>query len=222
MMCNVVALMAVSVSFFAHVTLYRSINSIVVCCINRGFRQVTRGPETGAFHHDLFCRDQPELCLQMFCQRSRNSVNGQKTPKENKSRKPTTATRSSQPIKKRRVSLLTKESLEVMNQAQTMSTGVVTNIQTVESIHKLNTVSEDSQSMRSSVSGGKSPSVEASSLTSPKFNGPGLLLNSGIINNPALVQRAITKRNEEERMRLAKIMLYNSFLQAMNGDDHIV
>jgi hypothetical protein len=37
-----------------------------------------------------------------------------------------------------------------------------------------------------------------------------------------LVQRAITKRNEEERMRLAKIMLYNSFLQAMNGDDHIV
>jgi riboflavin synthase alpha subunit len=109
-----------------------------------------------------------------------------------------------------------------MNQAQTMSTGIVTNIQTVESIHKLNTVSEDSQSMRSSISGGKSPSVEASSLTSPKFNGPGLLLNSGIINNPALVQRAITKRNEEERMRLAKIMLYNSFLQAMNGDDHIV
>ncbi len=176
---------------------------------------MTRGPETGAFHHDLFCRHQPELCLQMFCQRSRNSVNGNKTPKENKSRKSTTATTSSPPIKKRRVSLLTKESLEVMNHAQTISTGIVTNLQqTVESIHKLNTVSEDSQSMRSSVSGGKSPSVVEASLC-PKFSVPGRLWN----HNPALVQRAITKRNEEERMRLAKVMLYNSFLQAMNGDD---
>jgi Heat shock transcription factor len=40
--------------------------------LNRwGFRQVTRGPDSGAFHHKLFCRDQPELCLQMICQRSR-------------------------------------------------------------------------------------------------------------------------------------------------------
>mmetsp|Transcript_17304 Transcript_17304/g.32771 ORF Transcript_17304/g.32771 Transcript_17304/m.32771 type:complete len:483 (+) Transcript_17304:100-1548(+) len=40
--------------------------------LNRwGFRQVTRGPDSGAFHHKLFCRDQPDLCLQMICQRSR-------------------------------------------------------------------------------------------------------------------------------------------------------
>lgn len=40
--------------------------------LNRwGFRQVTRGPDAGAFHHKLFCRDEPGLCLQMICQRSR-------------------------------------------------------------------------------------------------------------------------------------------------------
>ena len=39
----------------------------------RGFRQATRGPDTGAFHHPLFRRDQPHLCLDMVCQRSRNS-----------------------------------------------------------------------------------------------------------------------------------------------------
>ena len=185
---------------------------------------MTRGPETGAFHHELFRRDQPELCLQMFCQRSRSSVvssSAKKTPNESKSRKATTSSNS--PLKKRRVSLLTKESLEVMNQEQTISTGFVTNMQTVASIHKPITVSEDSQSMRSSVSGGKSPSSDTSSSISPNNNNnvSGLLLNSSITNNPVLVQRAITKRNEEERMRLAKVMLYNSFLQAMNGDDSV-
>ena len=40
--------------------------------LNRwGFRQVTRGPDAGAFHHGLFLRDAPQLCLQMICQRTR-------------------------------------------------------------------------------------------------------------------------------------------------------
>lgn len=40
--------------------------------LNRwGFRQVTRGPDSGAFHHSLFLRDAPHLCLQMVCQRSK-------------------------------------------------------------------------------------------------------------------------------------------------------
>ena len=42
--------------------------------LNRwGFRQVTRGPDAGAFHHKFFRRDEPEHCLQMICQRSRRS-----------------------------------------------------------------------------------------------------------------------------------------------------
>jgi len=40
--------------------------------LNRwGFRQVTRGPDAGAFHHKFFRRDEPRHCLQMICQRSR-------------------------------------------------------------------------------------------------------------------------------------------------------
>ncbi|GFH61786.1 hypothetical protein CTEN210_18262 [Chaetoceros tenuissimus] len=35
--------------------------------LNRwGFRRVKRGPDSGTFYHDLFIRDQPHLCLQMF------------------------------------------------------------------------------------------------------------------------------------------------------------
>jgi hypothetical protein len=72
------------------------------------------------------------------------------------------------------------------------------------------------------MSGGKSPSIETSSeAASPNASASGLPLTSSITNNPVLVQRAITNRNEEERMRLAKVMLYNSFLQAMNGDNNV-
>lgn len=39
--------------------------------LNRwGFRQVTRGPDSGAFHHKFFVRDEPDLCLKMVCQRT--------------------------------------------------------------------------------------------------------------------------------------------------------
>lgn len=40
--------------------------------LNRwGFRQISRGPDAGAFHHPLFQRDKPQLCLEMVCQKSR-------------------------------------------------------------------------------------------------------------------------------------------------------
>ena len=40
--------------------------------LNRwGFRQVTRGPDSGAFHHKFFQREDPEMCLKMVCQRSK-------------------------------------------------------------------------------------------------------------------------------------------------------
>jgi hypothetical protein len=44
--------------------------------LNRwGFRQISRGPDSGAFCHDLFQRDDPELCRGMVCQKSRKSKN---------------------------------------------------------------------------------------------------------------------------------------------------
>jgi hypothetical protein len=40
--------------------------------LNRwGFRQISRGPDAGAFCHDLFQRDDPNLCRGMICQKSR-------------------------------------------------------------------------------------------------------------------------------------------------------
>jgi hypothetical protein len=48
--------------------------------LNRwGFRQVTRGPDAGAFHHKCFRRDEKRLCLQMICQRSRRRKGDEKT-----------------------------------------------------------------------------------------------------------------------------------------------
>jgi HSF-type DNA-binding len=43
--------------------------TITLVC-GRGFRQTTRGSDIGAFAHPQFCRDDPELCLQMTCQRT--------------------------------------------------------------------------------------------------------------------------------------------------------
>ena len=43
--------------------------------LNRwGFRQISRGPDAGAFCHDLFHRDDPGLCRGMVCQKSRKSL----------------------------------------------------------------------------------------------------------------------------------------------------
>lgn len=42
--------------------------------LNRwGFRQISRGADAGAFCHELFKRDEPELCRGMVCQKSRKS-----------------------------------------------------------------------------------------------------------------------------------------------------
>mmetsp|Transcript_4647 Transcript_4647/g.6043 ORF Transcript_4647/g.6043 Transcript_4647/m.6043 type:complete len:486 (+) Transcript_4647:153-1610(+) len=45
--------------------------------LNRwGFRQVTRGADAGAFHHNFFTRDEPDRCLNMVCQRSKRRGKG--------------------------------------------------------------------------------------------------------------------------------------------------
>lgn len=173
---------------------------------DRGFRQITRGPETGAFHHPLFRRDMPQLCLEMVCQRSRA------TPKADR--------QSCLPAKKRRVAPLTKESLEAMNQQQTTGFDISPDVRATEA--QAVSVSEDSHSLRSSFSGASPPASDAGTTPMGSLEKallPATLLGGGVTNDAKLVQRAILKRNEEERMRVAKVMLYNSFLQAMNGEE---
>ena len=43
-----------------------------------GFRQVTRGPDTGSYSHPLFKRNQRELCLQMKCHYSERELKVQR------------------------------------------------------------------------------------------------------------------------------------------------
>lgn len=38
-----------------------------------GFRQISHGPDSGAFYHELFKRDDPEACRGMVCAKSRKS-----------------------------------------------------------------------------------------------------------------------------------------------------
>ena len=65
-------------------------------------------------------------------------------------------------------------------------------------------VSEDSQSMRSSLSEAAATNVEVKP--------------QGITVDAALAKRAIEQRNHEERMRVAKAMLYHAYLNAVQGN----
>lgn len=85
--------------------------------LNRwGFRQISRGADAGAFRHELFRRDQPELCRRIVCKKSRkahkdnndvaSSSNTSITSGEKRSRSVsatvTVSTSGSLPFKKRR------------------------------------------------------------------------------------------------------------------------
>lgn len=164
-------------------------NVDILICLCRGFRQATRGPDTGAFHHPLFQRDKPELCLEMVCERTRGSTG---TKKRNV------------PAKKRRIDFLTKESLDAMNKESPTS-------QPPLKPHTAVSVSDDGNSLKSNVSAPFSP---AQPLTVDKQLPLIPHATQSITDNNDLVQRAITQRNEEERMRVAKAMLYNAFLAA--------
>lgn len=131
----------------------------------------------------------------MVCQRSRD-------------RKP----RKNLPAKKRKVAQLTKESLDAMNhmdvvkQQQNTTGPPKTTTATTQgrTVHAA-LVSEDSQSLRSSLS-----EPEGAAKQQPP--------QVGITVDPTLAKRAIQQRNHEERMRVAKAMLYHAYLSAVQGN----
>jgi len=104
------------------------------------------------------------------------------------------------PAKKRRV-LLTKESLDAMTEEQQK-------IQT-KTIQPPPqdpaTVSEDSLSNASD-----NQAAPAAARAPP--------LGRLITNDVALTQKALTIRNEEERMRVARAMLYDAYQKALRGE----
>ena len=160
----------------------------------RGFRQATRGPDTGAFHHPLFRRDNPELCLDMVCRRSRDRNVGNKKTDLKKA--------SSIESSKKKVAPLTPETLAAMSPVTPIK-GAPTSPAAV---------SDDSRSEVSSSN---------TSLSSSGAHFPGFTQKHSrdvIVADSKVMEASLRQRDEEERLRIAKAMLYDAYQKALRGD----
>jgi len=164
----------------------------------RGFRQATRGPDTGAFHHALFRRDQPELCLGMVCQRSRDRRSAGAADSSSASAKKGIKQGNTLPPKKGRqtaakVSALTEDSLEAINQSSQLATPKVATV----------SVSSDCSS--------------EAGVSCASSNTGAQLASMCVSNNQAFVRSVIQQRNEIERLRVAKTLLYQAYTDALQS-----
>ena len=153
----------------------------------RGFRQATRGPDTGAFHHPLFRRDQPHLCLDMVCQRSRNSS---KQPK------------NKQMSGNLSIAPLTKESLDTI----------------LPSAASQQTQPPNSRVATVSVSDDTGSSDTGTAESSHVARAP--TIKHGISSDKGFVQKVLKDHEEMERLRIAKVMLYRAYVEALQGAGH--
>lgn len=155
--------------------------------LNRwGFRQATRGPDTGAFHHPLFRRDQSELCLDMVCQKSRKrgTTKGKTTTDDATSEAPSTGSQLASSTR------LTKETLATLP---------------AESLNHMQT---------------KTVSLSSSddSISSPGPSAPRQAPNSPWVpSDPKLVAATLRAQEEQEKLTVAKSMLYEAYLSALRG-----
>jgi hypothetical protein len=174
--------------------------------LNRwGFRQATRGPETGAFHHPLFLRGQPELCLDLVCQKSRNLQSKNTHQAQNRSTE--SYNYSSLPPKKRKVNKLKHAPSTSDDDTQVGATCTPT-------------VSGDDQSISSSSTlSSTCPSPQpASTINFPVFYLPLTpIATHMIVNDSSLVASSLKAREEMEMLAVAKSMLFDSYIKALKG-----
>jgi hypothetical protein len=208
--------------------------------LNRwGFRQQTRGSDTGAFHHPYFLRDQRDLCLKMVCQKSRDrQVAAAQKQRTN------SATPSSLPPKKRVVPSSTK----MMNATPLV---VPTSIQAPSPVVGPAAVSVDEdRSVSSLTSSNKSSNYGHNNINSsnnighPKIVSTSTQVNVGgatatvpslmsvssvpittplglmqrISNDSAFVAATLRQRDSEEILRAAQAMLYESYMIALKHE----
>lgn len=174
--------------------------------LNRwGFRQATKGPDTGAFFHPLFRRDQPGLCLEMVCQKSRKRSSPPKSTNGNGSIKSSAEA--------------TQRLLQSNNCFTKLTKETLSTLPTSEPHNHSKTVSVDSaDDVRLSPPPLSTP-VDLLKL----HNLPSRLLVPGVPmppspwvpTDPALVAKALRDREEREKLTIAKSMLYQAFLDAM-------
>ena len=183
--------------------------------LNRwGFRQATRGPDAGAFHHPLFRRDEPERCLDMVCQKTRKrSVKSTESLVEHKK-----TAESALPPKKRKVHSpnqsppLTSEALQTLGKSHRIVSSAT-----------LSTVSADDQSISSNttVSAPSSPTTIATTVNNAPLHimatRPTAALSPLVSTDPALVASSLKAREDMERLSAAKAMLFDAYIKALHG-----
>jgi hypothetical protein len=199
---------------------------------NRGFRQATRGADTGAFHHQFFRRDEPEFCSKMVCQKSRD--------------------RQQQGMQKQQRSLPPKKRTihEIAPTATTFTSSSVTNTLSISGtdalvaatkIYQLNppasvSVSADDRSVGNSSTASYASSFNSKFSSSVKtkpqvpvaavttqtiasssttgMGGRGIL--PFISNDSQFVASILRQREALEVFRASKAMLYDAYMKAMN------
>ena len=213
---------------------------------DRGFRQVTRGPDTGAFHHPLFQRDAPHLCLQMVCQRSRDRRSSGKQQQSiavgpAKLNLPTK--KQQQTLAPNRVSAVSLDGqsstgmASVGSGSSSSSCSSLTTSHTAQSVSGFLKMAPSASTTANTTGMVGGPATHAVNMavanlvrvapaTSTAAAGSGAAPGSAtaalvqgyvVSKNEALIQEALKQSQEQERLRAAKAMLYHAYLQALGA-----
>lgn len=186
--------------------------------LNRwGFRQISRGPDAGAFYHEMFRRDDADACREMMCQKSRKtlrddckSVSSASTMSVASGKRNTSAaitvstnesTARSLPPKKRRGIVSTSE--------YTHSTGIPTNLDLKPNNSSLLTekvsVSTDAETM-------SELSTDRSANSMNKKSVPAL---KGTFDQSSLAKEALARHFYEQHRVIALAALKENSRKAM-------
>ena len=187
---------------------------------HRGFRQVTKGPDIGSFHHPLFRRDEPNLCLRMNCQSKAQKMQID-PPKRT----------AALPPKKRLKGVSFPSTTASSSTTQSQDDGSSTTSATCSESSKPSPPASSSSPVVTMSDGSLASKTIASVATSlvqgsavaaaarqqqAQPNVPRVSLPVAEISlDEDFVAATLRLRDHEERARIAKAMLYESFIKAL-------